>query len=69
MTRASTAPGPIGIKYRVYKNFPKLRKWLKQLLRVTWNKGHMVDSLMSVEGCFIPKEQNWKILRSEEFIS
>jgi len=56
--RASSAPGPNGIPYRVYKNCLKLTRRLWKLLRVAWRRGKLAESWQRAEGCFIPKEEN-----------
>ena len=57
-TRASSAPGPNGIPYKVYKQCPLLTRRLWKLLRVVWRRGKVADSWFEAEGCFIPKEEN-----------
>jgi hypothetical protein len=56
--RAAFSPGPNGIQYRVYKNFPSLNKQLWKFLRVVWRRGHLADCWHQAEGCFIPKEKS-----------
>ena len=56
--RASLAPGPNGIPYKVYKQCPLLTRGLWKLLRVVWRQGKVADSWFKAEGCFIPKEEN-----------
>ena len=56
--RSASAPGPNGIPYKVYKNCPKLRHRLFQIIRVVWRKGRMDERWMTSEGIFAPKEEN-----------
>lgn len=55
--RSSSAPGPSGIPYKVYKKCPKLLRRLWKLMRVIWSKGTIPTSWRRAEGCFVPKEQ------------
>ena len=53
--RARSAPGPNGIPYMVYTNYPRLLQRLWKLKKVLWRKGHLPDGWLRSEGCFIPK--------------
>nr|XP_055041026.1 uncharacterized protein LOC129428141 [Misgurnus anguillicaudatus] len=55
--RSSSAPGPSGIPYKVYKRCTKLLRRLWKLMRVIWSKGTIPTSWRRAEGCFVPKEQ------------
>ena len=55
--RSSSAPGPSGIPYKVYKRCPKLLRRLWKLMRVIWSKGTVPTSWRRAEGCFVPKER------------
>ena len=56
--RASSAPGPSGTSYKVYKNCPKLLRRLWKILRVIWRRGKIPDQWRVAEGVWIPKEEN-----------
>ncbi|XP_062283087.1 uncharacterized protein LOC133987658 [Scomber scombrus] len=56
--RASSAPGPSGTSYKVYKNCPKLLLRLCKILRVFWRRGRIPDQWRVAEGVWIPKEEN-----------
>ncbi|XP_053332775.1 uncharacterized protein LOC128506382 [Clarias gariepinus] len=56
--RASSAPGPSGTSYKVYKYCPKLLQRLWKILRVFWRKGKIPDQWRVAEGVWIPKEEN-----------
>ncbi|KAJ3585686.1 hypothetical protein NHX12_014405 [Muraenolepis orangiensis] len=53
--RASSAPGPSGTSYKVYKYCPKLLLRLWYILRVFWRRGRIPDQW---RGVWIPKEEN-----------
>ncbi|KAG1925127.1 hypothetical protein F2P79_025744 [Pimephales promelas] len=55
--KASAAPGPSGIPYKVYKHCPQLLKRLWRILRKIWAKGSVPPSWKLAEGCFVPKEE------------
>ncbi|XP_028292553.1 uncharacterized protein LOC114455485 [Gouania willdenowi] len=55
--RASSAPGPSGVPYKVYKNCPRLLHRLWKILRVIWRKGKVADQWRQAEGVWIPKEE------------
>ncbi|XP_061093280.1 uncharacterized protein LOC133125737 [Conger conger] len=56
--RASSAPGPSGTSYKVYKNCPKLLQHLWKLMRVFWRRGKIPEQWRVAEGVWIPKEEN-----------
>ncbi|KAJ3614742.1 hypothetical protein NHX12_018312 [Muraenolepis orangiensis] len=56
--RASSAPGPSGTSYKVYKYCPKLLLCLWYILRVFWRRGRIPDQWRVAEGVWIPKEEN-----------
>ena len=57
-SRASSAPGPNGVSYRVYKYCPQIRAVLFSLLRSTWTSGNIPCDWQVAEGCLIPKVAN-----------
>ncbi|XP_061907749.1 uncharacterized protein LOC133652714 [Entelurus aequoreus] len=56
--RASSAPGPSGVPYKVYKRCPELLRILWRILRVIWHRGTVADQWRQAEGVWIPKEEN-----------
>lgn len=54
--KASVAPGPSSIPYKVYKQCPKLKRLWKILSKI-WAKGLVPPSWKLAEGCFVPKEE------------
>ncbi|KAJ3601179.1 hypothetical protein NHX12_032152, partial [Muraenolepis orangiensis] len=56
--RASSAPGPSGTSYKVYKYCPKLLLRLWYILRVFRRRGRIPDQWRVAEGVWIPKEEN-----------
>ena len=56
--RASSAPGPSGTSYKVYKNCPKLLLRLWKILRIFWRRGRIPEQWRVAEGVWIPKEEN-----------
>ncbi|XP_052218246.1 uncharacterized protein LOC127835860 [Dreissena polymorpha] len=67
--RASSAPGPNGVPYRVYKNCPKILLRLWKLIKVVWRKGELCREWLKAEGCFIPKEEDSSTLGQFRTIS
>ena len=61
--RAASAPGPNGIPYKVYKNCPKLTARLWRLMKVVWRRGKLPDCWLVADGCFIPKEEEYKDIK------
>ncbi|XP_059199347.1 uncharacterized protein LOC131979398 [Centropristis striata] len=55
--RSSSAPGPSGVPYKVYKNCPKLRHRLWRALKVIWRRGKIAQSWRYAEGVYIPKDE------------
>ena len=41
--RTGSAPGPNGIPYKVYNNFPRLLERLWRIIKVVWRKGLLPD--------------------------
>lgn len=56
--RSSSAPGPNGIPYNLYKYYPKV---LWYLLRTAWKKQLIPSEWQRAVAVFIPKEVNFKI--------
>lgn len=54
--RASSAPGPSGVPYKIYKNCLKQLHQLWEALRIIWRRGKIVQSWRYTEGVYIPKE-------------
>ena len=67
--RASSAPGPSGIPYKVYKKCPTLTRKLWQLLRKVWHKGNIPNGWKRAEGCFVPKEKDSEKIKQFRNIS
>nr|BAC82600.1 reverse transcriptase [Danio rerio] len=55
--RSSSAPGPSGVPYKVYKNCPKLLHRLWKALKVIWRRGKIAQPWRYAEGVYIPKEE------------
>ncbi|XP_053183947.1 LOW QUALITY PROTEIN: uncharacterized protein LOC128367182 [Scomber japonicus] len=56
--RASSAPGPSQVPYKVYKRCPGLLRILWKMLRVIWRRGTIAEQWRQAEGVWIPKEEN-----------
>lgn len=56
--RSSSAPGPSGVPYKVYKQCSKLLVRLWKILKVFWQRGKVAPQWRSAEGIWIPKEEN-----------
>ena len=56
--RASSAPGPNGIPYKLYKYCPGVLRHLWKLLRVAWKNQVIPSEWQRAVTVFIPKEQN-----------
>ncbi len=54
--RSSSAPGPSGVPYKVYKNCPKLLHRLWRVLKVIWRRGKIAQPWRYAEGVCIPKK-------------
>ncbi|XP_052256427.1 uncharacterized protein LOC127861786 [Dreissena polymorpha] len=67
--RASSAPGPNRVPYRVYKNCPKILIRLWKLIKVVWRKEELCREWLKAEGCFIPKEEDSSTLGQFRTIS
>ncbi|XP_061747756.1 uncharacterized protein LOC133545995, partial [Nerophis ophidion] len=55
--RTISAPGPSGVPYKVYKNYPRLLHRLWRILKVMWRRGKVADQWRQAEGVWIPKEE------------
>ncbi|XP_061878077.1 uncharacterized protein LOC133630482 [Entelurus aequoreus] len=55
--RTSSAPGPSGVPYKVYKNCPRLLCRLWKILKMIWRRGKVADQWRQAEGVWIPKEE------------
>lgn len=56
--RSTSAPGPNGISYKLYKNAPGVLKYLWNLMKVVWGKQIIPKAWQSAGGILIPKEAN-----------
>lgn len=56
--RTSSAPGPSGVSYVVYKRCPRLLKRLWKLIKVIWRRGKVAQQWRHAEGVWIPKEES-----------
>ena len=55
--KASSAPGPNGVPYRVYKGAPDILKFLWRQLRIVWEKQFIPGAWRRAGGVLIPKEK------------
>lgn len=55
--RSSSAPGPSGVPYKVYKLCPQLLRRLWKILKLIWRRGKVVAQWRYAEGVWIPKEE------------
>ena len=67
--RSSSAPGPSGVPYKVYKHCPKLLHRLWKTLRVCWRRGRVAEQWRYAEGVWIPKEDKSSTLSQFRTIS
>lgn len=67
--RTSSAPGPSGVPYVVYKRCPKLLKRLWTILKVIWRRGKVAQQWRHAEGVWIPKEENSSSMEQFRVIS
>lgn len=67
--RSSSAPGPSGIPYKVYKNCPLLLRRLWKIIRVIWRRGKVAQQWRFAEGVWIPKEKDSKKINQFRIIS
>ncbi|XP_061772124.1 uncharacterized protein LOC133562186 [Nerophis ophidion] len=67
--RTSSAPGPSGVPYKVYKNCPRLLHRLWRILKVIWRRGKVADQWRQAEGVWIPKEEKSKNINQFRTIS
>lgn len=58
--RPSSAPGPNGVPYKLYKNCPKVLELLWYLMRTAWEKQRIPSEWQRAVVVFIPKEVNSK---------
>ncbi|XP_056127556.1 uncharacterized protein LOC130105540 [Rhinichthys klamathensis goyatoka] len=56
--RTSSAPGPSGVPYKVFKHCPRLLERLWKILRTIWRRGKVPQQWRYAEGVWIPKEEN-----------
>lgn len=56
--RSSSAPGPNGVPYKLYKNCPKVLELLWYLMRTIWKKQLIPSEWQRAVAVFIPKEAN-----------
>lgn len=56
--QTSSAPGPIGVLYKVSKHCPRLLRRLWRLIRVVGQRGKVVKQWRYAEGVWVPKEEN-----------
>ncbi|CAJ1075238.1 LOW QUALITY PROTEIN: uncharacterized protein LOC109089580 [Xyrichtys novacula] len=56
--RTSSAPGPSGVPYKVFKHCPRLLERLWKILRTIWRRGRVPQQWRYAEGVWIPKEEN-----------
>ena len=56
--RASSAPGPNGVPYRLYKSAPDVLRFLWTLMKVVWKKQVIPKAWRRAGGIFIPKERD-----------
>ena len=56
--KASSAPGPNGVPYRVYKSAPDILRFLWRQLRIVWEKQTIPRAWRRAGGVLIPKEKD-----------
>lgn len=67
--RSSSAPGPSGVPYKVYKYCPLLLRRLWKILRVIWRRGKVAKQWRFAEGVWIPKEEGSRTIDQFRIIS
>ena len=67
--KASSAPGPNGVPYRVYKSAPDVLRLLWRWLRVVWDKQVIPKAWCRAGGIMIPKEKESSLLSQFRTIS
>lgn len=67
--RTSSAPGPSGVPYVVYKRCPRLLKRLWKLIKVIWRRGKVAQQWRHAEGVWIPKEESSSTIKQFRVIS
>lgn len=55
--RTSSAPGPNGVPYKVYKNTPDVLRFLWRLMKVAWVRQIIPKAWRRAGGVLIPKEE------------
>ena len=68
-TRSTSAPGPSGVPYIVYKWCKGILQILWKILRVIWRRSKIVEQWRFAEGVWIPKEEGSKSLDQFRIIS
>ena len=56
--RTTSAPGPNGVPYKVYKNAPDVCRYLWRLMRTVWQKKSIPKVWRRAGGILIPKEKD-----------
>ncbi|XP_016102606.1 uncharacterized protein [Sinocyclocheilus grahami] len=56
--RATSAPGPNGVPYRLYKNAPEVLRFLWRQMKVVWKKQTIPKTWRRAGGVLIPKEKD-----------
>ncbi|XP_062387675.1 uncharacterized protein LOC134076569 [Sardina pilchardus] len=67
--RTSSAPGPSGVPYVVYKRCPRLLKRLWLIIKAIWRRGRVAQQWRHAEGIWIPKEENSRSIEQFRVIS
>ena len=67
--RSSSAPGPSGVLYVVYKRCPRLLQRLWKIIKVIWRRGKVAQQWRHAEGVWIPKEENASAIEQFRVIS
>ncbi|KAI4879743.1 hypothetical protein NFI96_004950, partial [Prochilodus magdalenae] len=67
--RSSSAPGPSGVPYVVYKRCPRLLQRLWKIIKVIWRRGKVAQQWRHAEGVWIPKEENASTIEQFRVIS
>lgn len=55
--RSSSAPGPSGVPYKVYKQCPQLLGRLWKIVKVIWRRGKVAVQWKYAEGVWTPKDE------------
>ncbi|KAI4872262.1 hypothetical protein NFI96_007403 [Prochilodus magdalenae] len=67
--RSSSAPGPSGVPYVVYKRCPRLLQQLWKIIKVIWRRRKVAQQWRHAEGIWIPKEENASTIEQFRVIS